>query len=1182
VTFVGSAPPTGAFSGNGLLEFSGYGTAVLSGPSTSLTGGIDVFYGTLSVDSDAELGGPSNSILLGAGTLATTASFPTSRVITIQSTSGGTFVPAASTTLTLNSGLTGSGPVTFAGAGTVSLTANTTFTGSFDVTAGTLQISGDYSPTSIYVGGPGGATLSQSAGTITDTGLAHIATTSGDTGTYNLSGGTLSVGTDFQVGADNPANANFVLSGSGNLSVTETEYVSGTFIQGTGTTNTAGQFAVGYNSGSSGSYTLNDGTLNGGIVENLGYQGSSTFTQNGGTHNATEIFISASAPGLTSTYNMTAGNLNITGVGNPGDLYIGAVATSSASFTQSGGSVSIEGALDLSHEAAISSSYTLSGTGSLSSSSEYIGDAGVGTFTQSGATTNTTFFMDIAANEGANGTYNMNGGTLTVTGANGNIFLGDYDSGTINQNAGSISVDDGLYLGRSAAGHGNYFLSGTGSLTATLEAIGGFGSGTFTQTGGSNTVSGTLSVSSAGYPTNGTYDMQAGTLSAGTLQDNAVFTQEIGSPAVTVTGSLVVANGGTYNLNAGTVNAASADIGGNGSPSGTGVLNIATGGSLTVSSVLTLETTGTINLNTGGSFSTVNLSNNGQINLNGGTYNVSGTTSGTGAITQTGGTTAAADGTQINNSTYTVKGAATTFTSPGSVSFGVTSNAVTTATIGLQATATITGNLNLANSGSLATGTATSVATVNVSNQASVTAHEINGGNVFGGTGSLNLTTGSSVSAAGINTSNLNITDSTFQIVTQSSQPNDDPDEIGAIAVGYSQNGSATVGGTSTVTAPVIKLAPTFGDTGTWTQIGGTTTAGVFAAGNDANIDSVSGVGTATFSGGALNATSLLVGGDDSEAQVRKAAATTARPQTSPGAGTVSVVTISGTANVTATSTYITTHGEVDYSGGSFSPGDLTIDGGGLMVVEPSTNGSLEGVGVAPLTATYPKVLTLNSVSLSGSSQLDLTNNDADIHNNSLSSIVSYLQSGFNHGSWSGSGIISSTAAGNPTLRALGVELNAMQNLATGTYSSTPVLTQWQGITVALNDVLVQYTIVGDADLSGSVTILDYAQIDNGYDVDQSYYAQHPGGTSPPLTGWSNGDFNYDGVINGDDFSLIDNSFNTEGNTNINNSIGTPVDPADMIASDTTQISQVPEPTAAALLAITLPALLRRRRRLAI
>ena len=479
-----------------------------------------------------------------------------------------------------------------------------------------------------------------------------------------------------------------------------------------------------------------------------------------------------------------------------------------------------------------------------------------------------------------------------------------------------------------------------------------------------------------------------------------------------------------------------------------------------------METTGTINLNTGGSFSTVNLLNNGLINHNGGTYNVSGTTSGIGTIAQTGGTPAAADGTQFNNNTYTVQGAATTLTSPGSVSFGVTSNAVTTVTIGQQATANITGNLNIANTGSLGTGSSTSVVSVNVSNNASLTAHAIVGGNVFGGIGTLNVTTGGTVSAAGVNTTNLTVADSTFQIVTQAPQTGDDPDLIGAIAVGYSQvNATATVSGSSTVTAPVIKLGPTTGNTGTWTQTGGTVTTGTFAAGNDANVGSVSGTGIANVSGGALNATSLLVGGDDAQFQARK---TGVVPLGDPGGGGnqggPSVMTISGNANVTATTTQITTNGQVYYNGGSFSPGDLTIDGGGLLVVgnnpaSPDVSGVMPlGSGTTPTGSDSPR----RRLTINGSSNLDLSNNDAVVQTTALSTVAAYVQSGYQNGNWNGSGLISSVAAKTPALTALGVELNAQQNIGTGAYTNTPILTQWENITVvALNNVLVKYTLAG-------------------------------------------------------------------------------------------------------------------------
>ncbi len=31
------------------------------------------------------------------------------------------------------------------------------------------------------------------------------------------------------------------------------------------------------------------------------------------------------------------------------------------------------------------------------------------------------------------------------------------------------------------------------------------------------------------------------------------------------------------------------------------------------------------------------------------------------------------------------------------------------------------------------------------------------------------------------------------------------------------------------------------------------------------------------------------------------------------------------------------------------------------------------------------------------------------------------------------------------------------------------------------------------------------------------------------MTGWANGDFNYDGTVDGGDYTLIDNAFNTQG-----------------------------------------------------
>jgi hypothetical protein len=50
--------------------------------------------------------------------------------------------------------------------------------------------------------------------------------------------------------------------------------------------------------------------------------------------------------------------------------------------------------------------------------------------------------------------------------------------------------------------------------------------------------------------------------------------------------------------------------------------------------------------------------------------------------------------------------------------------------------------------------------------------------------------------------------------------------------------------------------------------------------------------------------------------------------------------------------------------------------------------------------------------------------------------------------------------------------------------------------------------------LNGILNGADYQQIDNGF--------------GQGMTGWSNGDFNYDGAVDGSDYSLLDNAFNQE------------------------------------------------------
>ena len=67
------------------------------------------------------------------------------------------------------------------------------------------------------------------------------------------------------------------------------------------------------------------------------------------------------------------------------------------------------------------------------------------------------------------------------------------------------------------------------------------------------------------------------------------------------------------------------------------------------------------------------------------------------------------------------------------------------------------------------------------------------------------------------------------------------------------------------------------------------------------------------------------------------------------------------------------------------------------------------------------------------------------------------------------------------------------------------------------DDVLVKYTYVGDANLSGAVSFDDYVGMDNAFF-----------GLIPNL-GWATGDINFDGVINFDDYSKVDQAFFFQG-----------------------------------------------------
>jgi hypothetical protein len=492
--------------------------------------------------------------------------------------------------------------------------------GSYTLNSGALIVAGSNEWDGWeHIGNGGAGTFTQNGGTNTASGLnvgstnviydedgSFIGSSTGN-GDYYLEGGTLIVaGSNGLGGCEN--------IGSGG---------TGTFTQ-TGGTNTANGLNVGdimwWSSSSddsdtptiiqgNGSYTLTDGTLtvassNGWYGwENIGNGATGTFTQEGGTNNANGLtvggvamlydengsFIGSSA-GI-GTYNLDGGTLTVTAsndwdgwehIGNGGTgTFTQNGGTNTASGLNIGGSMWWSSSVDGSDAPTIiqgNGSYTLNdGTLTVAGSNgwggwEHIGSGGTGTFTQNGGVNtadnlsvgSTNMIYDengsfIGSSAGI-GTYNLDGGTLTVASSNdwdGWEHIGNGGTGTLNQTGGT-NTTKGLVVGSGyftsnpdgtssyVTGKGTYNLSGTGNLHVTeSEIIGSGGTGELNQSGGSHTVDGSLGIFAGPGISGGTYNLSGGALSvAGGITNNGAFNYSGG----TLDADIINNAGGTVTL----------------------------------------------------------------------------------------------------------------------------------------------------------------------------------------------------------------------------------------------------------------------------------------------------------------------------------------------------------------------------------------------------------------------------------------------------------------------------------------------------------------------------------------------------------------------------------------------------------------------------------------------------------
>jgi hypothetical protein len=174
-----------------------------------------------------------------------------------------------------------------------------------------------------------------------------------------------------------------------------------------------------------------------------------------------------------------------------------------------------------------------------------------------------------------------------------------------------------------------------------------------------------------------------------------------------------------------------------------------------------------------------------------------------------------------------------------------------------------------------------------------------------------------------------------------------------------------------------------------------------------------------------------------------------------------------------------------------FTIGSLVINSGTLQLVNNN--------GFGPY--------SVSSLTLGSGATLDLANNEllVDFGNDSdpKTQILSDLKSGYNHGTWSGHGIVSSYAGLG------GGEYGiAFADGADGVVSG-----------LASGQVELKYTLNGDANLDGAVNGTDFAILAGNFNKSVS-------------NGWEQGDFNYDGAVNGTDFAELAANFNKGANLN--------------------------------------------------
>ncbi|HLX63441.1 MAG TPA: autotransporter-associated beta strand repeat-containing protein [Planctomycetota bacterium] len=546
---------------NSSLSKGGPGTLLLTNAANSFGGTgktITVSGGTLSVDTDSELGNSANSVTLNGGGFQATASVNSARQFNLGQNNG-SFDVTTNFTLTLSNGIGGTGALTKTNTGTLLVSGLNNYNGTTTVSAGFLQIGSGGTSGTLGAGNVtnngilifnrtdalsvpnvisgSGSLIQQGAGTTT---LSGTNSYSGSTG---IAGGILSINSNTCLGDASATNTISLLNG-GVLQFTGASADLGgnravTLGTGGGGFDVAGASVLTVSGAISGNSTLtksNTGTviltnintnsgpvaINGGILSisassGLG-DGSATnvLSLAGGTLQNTGASVDLT-PARTVTLGTGGGGFDVTGANvltvsgvisgsgtltktNTGTLILSATNTNSGPVAINGGIVSIASSSNL-------------GDGSATNTIIM----GGGTLMSTAATLDLTPARTIALNAG--------GGFIDVPG--GNVLT---ISGVISGTGGLTKLDAGTLILSAANTYGGATIIDNGTLTYTVDNFG---------------VKALVFGATQGSPNVGSLDLSTANLTATSLlaQNNAAGNNTItigNSETLTVNGTLLI------------------------------------------------------------------------------------------------------------------------------------------------------------------------------------------------------------------------------------------------------------------------------------------------------------------------------------------------------------------------------------------------------------------------------------------------------------------------------------------------------------------------------------------------------------------------------------------------------------------------------------------------------------------